>query len=234
MNLEQATWAVEWIQREFPKDSHKLAARLALASDEIQEWTHIAQNLCCPQPGADGVIEQFAGFFDLDEYDVSNEERSRGPVDRLFDWDRINEIKLIKQADVLMLLYLLPDQFSREVVLANYRYYEPRTDHGSSLSPAIHSAVAARLGLREDAERYWRQSLWLDLSNTMGNSALGVHPACMGGVWQALVFGFLGIRLTDDGPIVAEDAAARLPEGWRSVALKLAWRSQYFPLEVKR
>jgi hypothetical protein len=74
-----------------------------------------------------------------------------------------------------MLLYLFPEQFSPDVVLANYRYYEPRTDHGSSLSPPIHAAIAARLGLRADAERYWRQSLSLDLSNTMGNSSLGVH-----------------------------------------------------------
>ncbi|MEX1127737.1 MAG: hypothetical protein WEB50_04135 [Vicinamibacterales bacterium] len=78
---------------------------------------------------------------------------TRTSISRLFDWDRINRLQLIKQADVLMLLHLFPDSFSREVTAANYRYYEPRTDHGSSLSPGIHAAVAARLGLREEAER---------------------------------------------------------------------------------
>ena len=96
------------------------------------------------------------------------------------------------------------------------------------------AAIAARLGLHEDAERYWRQSLSLDLSNTMGNSALGVHPACMGGTWQALVFGFLGIRFTDKGPIADPEAAMRLPQDWQSVAIRLAWRGQSYPLEVKR
>jgi trehalose/maltose hydrolase-like predicted phosphorylase len=119
-------------------------------------------------------------------------------------------------------------------VAANYRYYEPLTDHNSSLSPAIHAAIAARLGLCEDAERYWRQSLWLDLSNVMGNSTLGVHPACMGGTWQALVFGFLGVHFTDKGPVPDPDADARLPAKWRAVALKLAWRGRAYTVEVKR
>jgi trehalose/maltose hydrolase-like predicted phosphorylase len=99
-------------------------------------------------------------------------------VSRLFDWDKINKLKLIKQADVLMLLYLFPEAFPREVLAANYRYYDPITDHGSSLSPAIHAAIAASLGFREDAERYWRQSLSLDLSNTMGKAWIGARDRC--------------------------------------------------------
>jgi alpha,alpha-trehalose phosphorylase len=133
-----------------------------------------------------------------------------------------------------MLLHLFPEAFTREVMAANYRYYEPITDHGSSLSPGIHAAVAARLGLREDAERYWRESLWLDLSNVMSNSALGVHPACMGATWQALVFGFLGVRFTDAGPVPDPDAAERLPANWRGVSLALAWRGRMYPVAVNR
>jgi trehalose/maltose hydrolase-like predicted phosphorylase len=119
-------------------------------------------------------------------------------------------------------------------VAASYRYYEPITDHASSLSPGIHAAVAARLGLRDEAERYWRESLWLDLSNTMGNSALGVHPACMGATWQALVFGFLGVRFTDTGPVPDPEAGARLPANWRTVALTLAWRGRPHAVAVAR
>jgi alpha,alpha-trehalose phosphorylase len=118
------------------------------------------------------------------------------------------------------------------VVAANYRYYEPITDHGSSLSPGIHAAVAARLGLRDDAERYWRESLWLDLSNGMGNSALGVHPACMGATWQALVFGFLGVRFTDTGPVPDPEAGRRLPMKWGAVSLALAWRGRMHRIAV--
>jgi alpha,alpha-trehalose phosphorylase len=231
-NLEQAVRAVAWLEREFPPAWGALADRCGLAREEIDEWAAAARDLHCPAPDARGVIEQFEGFFDLEDYPLPREERFKAPINRLFEWDRINRLKLIKQADVLMLLHLFPDAFPREVVAANYRYYEPITDHGSSLSPGIHAAVAARLGLCEDAERYWRESLWLDLSDRMGNSALGVHPACMGGTWQALVFGFLGVRLTEAGPAPDPDAAARLPAKWRAVALRLAWRGAVYPVEV--
>ena len=233
-NLEAAVRAAEWLRHEFPRAWGGLAERLALAPEEPQEWAAVARDLYCPAPNAQGVIEQFAGFFDLEDYPLPRQERFKAPISRLFDWDRINRLKLIKQADVLMLLHLFPEAFPREVVAANYRFYEPITDHGSSLSPGIHAAVAARVGLREDAERYWRESLWLDLSNTMGNSALGVHPACMGATWQALVFGFLGVRFTDTGPLPDPEAAARLPAKWRAVALALAWRGRAYPVEVAR
>jgi alpha,alpha-trehalose phosphorylase len=233
-NLERAVEAADWMKREFPKAWDELTERLVLAPDEAQEWAAVARDLYCPAPNAEGVIEQFAGFFDLEDYPLPREERFKAPISRLFDWDRINQLKLIKQADVLMLLHLFPEAFSRDVVAANYRYYEPITDHASSLSPGIHAAVAARLGLREEAERYWRESLWLDLSNTMGNSSLGVHPACMGATWQALVFGFLGVRFTETGPVCDPEARKRLPEKWRAVALKLAWRGGLHPVQIER
>ncbi len=233
-NLERAADAADWLQRESPNTWSALHEKLELQHDEPAEWRAIAETLFCPGPDARGVIEQFAGFFDLDDYPLAAEERLKAPINRLFDWDKINRLKLIKQADTLMLPFLFPERFTREQLAANYRYYEPLTDHGSSLSPAIHGALAARLGLAADAWRYWRQSLWLDLSNAMTNSALGVHPACMGGTWQALVFGFLDMRFGDTGPTWAADAPARLPASWRSVAMTLKWRGADYPVEVNR
>ena len=233
-NLEQAAGVAAWLSRAHPARWEELVDRCAIGRDEPGEWAEVAQRLFCPAPDARGVIEQFEGFFALGDYPLDEKERFRPPVSRLFEWDRINRLKVIKQADVLMLLHLFPDAFPTEVVAANYRYYEPLTDHGSSLSPAIHAAVAARLGLRAEAERYWRQGLWLDLSNAMGNSVLGVHPAAMGGAWQALVYGFLGVRLGEEGPRPDPAAGARLPEGWESVALSLAYRGRRHPLRVTR
>ncbi|HEY8370803.1 MAG TPA: beta-phosphoglucomutase family hydrolase [Thermodesulfobacteriota bacterium] len=233
-NLERAVEAARWLAAVDRPAWDALTDRCAIEPDEVEAWAAAARDLYCPGPDARGVIEQFAGFFDLEPYELSREERLKAPINRLFEWDRINRTRLIKQADVLMLLHVFPDAFPRDVVAANYRYYEPITDHGSSLSPGIHAAIAARLGLKEDAERYWRESLWLDLSNVMGNSALGVHPACMGATWQALVFGFLGVRFTEDGPLPDPEAGRRLPEGWRRVALTLAWRGRRYPVEVAR
>lgn len=217
-NLERAAWA---------------AQRYGVNTAEAQEWSELAGSLYCPVPGADGVIEQFEGFFALKDYPLPKEERLKAPVSRLFDWEEINRLKLVKQADVLMLPLLFPDAFSDEVVAANYCYYEPLTDHGSSLSPAVHAAVAARIGRSEDAERYWKQALWLDLSNAMDNSTLGVHPATMGGTWQAMVFGFLGVHFTDAGPQADARAAQRLPAGWERVELTLAWRGRTHTVKVR-
>lgn len=234
LNLELAAWAVDWMQREDATAFGRLAERLALARGEQEEWSAVAAGLYCPKPNEAGIIEQFEGFFDLDDYPLPKHERFRAPISRLFDWDKINRLKLIKQADVLMLPFLFPERFSDATLAANYRYYEPLTDHGSSLSPAVHAALAARLGLREDAERYWRQSLWLDLSNVMANSSLGVHPACMGGTWQALLSGFLGVNFDERQPAPAPQAGDRLPSRWRAVELRLKWRDRSIPVEVRR
>jgi alpha,alpha-trehalose phosphorylase len=231
-NLERAVEAVEWMRREYPQAWEVLVDRLKLLSGEPKEWYTIAREMYVPAPNAQGLIEQFEGFFDLEDYVLPAEERCKPPIDRLFEWERINQLKLIKQPDVLMLPHLFPEAFSQECVAANYFYYEPITDHGSSLSPGIHAAIAARLGLQEDAQRYWRQSLWLDLSDTMGNSALGLHSGCMGATWQALVFGFLGVRLTETGPVCDPRAASRFPPKWRSVGLKLAWRGRLYDIEI--
>lgn len=222
-NLERAAWVANWLGR---------SARPRLEDDEPKRWAAVAEALFCPGPDSRGVIEQFEGFFELEEYPLSHAEPFKAPISPLFDWEKINRVKLIKQADVLMLPLLFPDGFSEDVVAANYRYYEPITDHGSSLSPPVHAAIAARLALRDDFERYWKRSLWLDLSDGMDNSALGVHPAAMGGTWQALVYGVCGVRFTEAGPIPDPRAAARLPAGWRSVAMKLAYRGRTHALTV--
>ncbi len=136
---------------------------------------------------------------------------------------------MIKQADVVMLVHLLWARFPPAVREANFRFYEPRTDHGSSLSPPVHAAVAARLGLAELAMRYFRQTAEIDLANNMGNAAGGVHVAALGGLWQAAVFGFAGLDLAADPPVLRP----RLPPGWCHVAFAARWRGQRLDLVAR-
>ena len=127
-----------------------------------------------------------------------------------------------------------------KVAESAYRYclHRIRNPDSGILSPQSDIVTPftpiTRLGLRDDAERYWRESLWLDLSNTMGNSALGVHPACMGSTWQALVFGFLGVRFTESGPVCDPHASRHLPAKWRAIGLNLAWRGRVHPIQIVR
>ena len=127
-----------------------------------------------------------------------------------------------------MLAHMLPEVVPRDVALANYRYYEPRTSHGSSLSPAIHASLAARLGLLEDAVDYNRMAAAIDLGNGMGNAAHGVHVASMGGQWQAAVIGLGGMRATRDAlyldPI--------LPESWTALRFAAHWHGTRVEVSV--
>jgi len=142
--------------------------------------------------------------------------------------ERIARSKVIKQPDVLMLVYLLWDRMPAEVRKANFEYYEPRCGHGSSLSPAIHALVAARLGDTALAERYFRQAADIDLADNMSNSAGGIHAGALGGLWQAAVFGFAGLRLTEDGP----EHHPNLPASWRSLSMRFQWRGRWHELTL--
>jgi kojibiose phosphorylase len=112
---------------------------------------------------------------------------------------------------------------------ANFRYYEPRTAHGSSLSPALHALVAARLGDGALAQAYFRQAAEIDLANNMGNAALGVHMAALGGLWQAAVFGAAGLQARENG--IALDP--HLLPGWAEMMFPMQWRGRLLRLHLE-
>src|SRR5207247_4065145 len=123
-----------------------------------------------------GLIEQHHGFHQLEEVDPAPFEDRRTTVDVLLGWERLGQIKLVKQADVVMLLAVLGDRHPRALQEANFAYYEPLTVHDSSLSPPVHALVAARLGDLDTAERYLEQAVRLDLDFDQGVTAAGgVH-----------------------------------------------------------
>jgi trehalose/maltose hydrolase-like predicted phosphorylase len=137
---------------------------------------------------------------------------------------------VIKQADVVALLALLPDEIDAASRRANFDYYAPRCDQSSSLSPAMHAMVAARLGETELALRYFREATAIDLGEPAAHSAGGVHIAGQGGLWQAAVFGFAGLTLRDE--TIGLDP--RLPAAWDALAFGVQWRGRRIRLRVER
>jgi trehalose/maltose hydrolase-like predicted phosphorylase len=125
-------------------------------------------------------------------------------------------------------MYLLWDQIAPDARAANFYYYEPRTGHGSSLSPSIHALIAARLRNSELAQKYLKQASEIDLGNNMGNAAGGVHAAALGGLWQAIVFGFAGLKTGSDNLTFAPNL---LPH-WRRLAFPLQWRGRKLQIEI--
>jgi len=125
------------------------------------------------------------------------------------------------------LMALLPEEFPGAAGKANFRHYEPRCAHGSSLSAGIHALVAARLGETEMALRFLRQAAVADLELD-ANSAGGIRIAGLGGLWQAIVFGFAGLGM--EGDVIS--LTPRLPPDWRSISFSVCWRGQPVQLRI--
>src|ERR671936_1566693 len=125
------------------------------------------------------------------------------------------------------MLHHLPDEVAPASLLPNLDFYEPRTAHGSSLSPAIHSGLFARAGRYRAALAALRMAARIDLDDLTGSTAGGLHLATMGGLWQALAFGFAGVRPYVDALIVDP----RLPQEWNALELLLRFRGE--PLQLR-
>lgn len=227
-NLERGAEAARLLEARWPERWRELADRLEIAPDEPRQWLRLAEAMYTGFDPRTGLFEQFSGYFELEEIDLAAYEPRTAPMDVVLGRERIQRSKVIKQADVVMALFLLWDRFPDAVREANFRYYDVRTGHGSSLSPAIHALVAARLGDVALATRYLRQAADIDLANNMGNAAGGVHAAALGGIWQAAVFGFAGMRMRDDGLIMDP----HLPPEWRALRFPLEWRGRRLRVTV--
>ena len=230
INFQKAHSVYEWMRTNHPSSFAEFCSRLAIAPGEVEQWWRIERTILIPTPNSKGVIEQFKGFFDLQDVTIDNGERLKPPVSRLLQWEAINKQKLIKQADVLMIPFLFQNALSPEVVRANYLFYEPLTDHASSLSLAVHAAIAARIGLEKQAEEYWKQSLNFDVQNLMNNTALGIHAGCMGATWQALVFHLLGIEFKNGAVATNGMSKSSLPRFCQNARLKLFYRRKEFQI----
>jgi kojibiose phosphorylase len=135
---------------------------------------------------------------------------------------------LLKQPDVVMLMYLLPDDFSIEAKRANFEFYEARTLHKSSLSPAIHAIMGIEVGDHTRALQYFYRSALVDLADNQGNTAYGIHIASAGGTWQILVNGFGGLRLRH-GQLTFNPW---LPDRWQEIRFRLRWRGNSLSVSI--
>jgi trehalose/maltose hydrolase-like predicted phosphorylase len=221
-NLRRGAETANLLKRRWPDRWQELSSRLQFAEDEINAWPRLADAMFTGFDPQTLVFEQFSGYFRKQEIDLMSYEPRTAAMDVILGHDAIQHTNIVKQADVVLAIYLLWDEIGADVRRVNFHYYEPRTGHGSSLSPSIHALVAARIGDLAIAERYLKQAAEIDLNNNMGNAAGGVHAAALGGLWQAMVFGFAGLRTHADGVSLAPNLMNR----WSRVAFPLQWRGR--------
>ncbi|HSC93665.1 MAG TPA: HAD-IA family hydrolase [Burkholderiales bacterium] len=227
-NIARGLEVVEVLTARWPERMRELEQRLRLDSAERAAWGEVAHGLVTGFEAASRLFEQFEGYFNLEDIDLTAYADRTQPMDVVLGRERTQHTSIVKQADVVALLALLPDAYDREVDEANFRYYEPRCGHGSSLSRALHALVAARLGDVDLAYRYFCESAAIDLADTTGSSAGGVRIAALGGLWQIAAFGFAGLSLRADGLVVDP----HLPPQWRSLRLRVQWRGRKLALRL--
>jgi kojibiose phosphorylase len=206
-----AAWHLDAASRH-GADRDDLAQRLGMDPGWGEEFGKLAEALR-PRPGTDGVFEQHDGYFTLDHIEMSRFEPRAAPMHYVLGEKVLERSQITKQADVVMGLVLLDDLHDPELIGVNLDYYGPRTDHGSSLSLAVHSIAASLAGRPGQAYEYFRRAAAIDLEDSMSNSAHGVHAATQGGLLQAALVGFAGLHLGPDGP----ETRPRLPENWEAL-----------------
>jgi kojibiose phosphorylase len=228
-NLERGLRMVELLKTSFPEKWRELSEKNGLAQEELDLMREVASTMYLDMQREDGIIEQFDGYFGLEDINVHDYEPRTAPINIILGTGKAVRTQLVKQADVVMALYLLEERFSQELIARNFEYYDIRTGHGSSLSPSIYGLVAARLGKMERAIRYFRRAAQIDLADNMGNAAGGVHLAALGGLWQQMVMGFAGVRAQPEGLSVLP----HVPTEWQRIGFRLIWRGILFEFDIE-
>lgn len=223
-HLSLALDLLDWLNDHHPAKAAELIERLALSDDLYAHWRTVIAKIYLPQDANTGLIEQFEGYFKREDVDLPALEPRHKSVQSLLGIEHTNLTQVLKQPDVLMLIYLLPDEFDAQTKRANWDYYTPRTDltHGSSLAPGIQAILACRMGNADEAYPFFRQAALVDLHDLRLNAGHGIHGAAAGSVWQALVFGFGGVRVTDTGLVVEP----RLPKHWQRLKFNIIYRGE--------
>jgi alpha,alpha-trehalose phosphorylase len=229
-NLRQAARWARRLAHEFPEAYERLAARLDLDDDEIDDWADCSAGMYIPYDEALQVHPQDQHFLEREVWDLAATPNSKRPLLLHYHPLVIYRFQVLKQADVVAALFLQGQMFTREQKRADFEYYDPLTTGDSTLSSVVQSIVAAEVGYRDLALEYFHAGLFVDLADLHGNAADGVHVASTGGVWNALVYGFGGMR--DHNGTLTFDP--RLPTDWPRLTFRLQVRGSRLLVEVER
>lgn len=166
----------------------------------VDQWKEFANKIHLQKPTEEGILPQDDTYLSLEEIDLTK-YKNQAHVAGIFDdlsLDQINKVQVSKQADVVVLNFILEHLFNYEIKENSFRYYEPRTLHDSSLSLSTHSIVANDLGLKDIADDLFEKSLDIDMGPFMKTSDHGIHAASLAGIWQSIIYGYGGVRLVGD------------------------------------
>jgi len=221
----------KWVKMNQPEFWKKVTSKIKLTLNELSDWKEKADKIYIGMDKTSGFIHQYEGFTDKREVDLLKYKGKVEAITQDYNWEEITQMQVLKQSDIIMLLYLLGDDFSQETKRLNWDYYEPRTLHDSSLSQSIHAILALDIDDIKKGYEYFERSIRIDLGEDLKTSWGGLHAASLGGNWQAVVNGFGGVRITYDGKLRINP---HLPKRWKNLKFKITWRGEKYSIEINK
>ena len=228
-NLRYAAQVVESLRKTEPGTYNALVEKTALEPGEVTAWIGAAENMYVPYDERLEIIPQDDSFLDREPWDLQSIPRDRYPLLLFYHPLNIYRKRVIKQADVVLAMFLLGDAFSPEMKKRNFDFYDPLTTGDSSLSSCVEAIIAAQTGDMDKAIRYGMAALLMDLADVGGNVKDGCHIASMGGTWMMLTYGFGGMRDSDG---ILSFWPRRAPEENAILRFPLVYRGQMLEIEI--
>lgn len=199
-------------------------------AEETKSWRNIIENIYLPENKDLGIFLQQEGYMDKEQILVKDLDPVNLPLNQKWSWDRILRSCFIKQADVLQGLFFFEHEFDLETIKRNFEFYEPRTVHESSLSPCVHSILAARIGDTEKAYEMYLRTARLDLDDYNNDTEDGCHITSMAGTWMSVVYGFGGLQIINE----QLHLSPFIPPQWKGFSFKLRFRNTLLKIRVEK
>ncbi|MCF8000275.1 MAG: glycoside hydrolase family 65 protein [Halanaerobiales bacterium] len=228
-NLEYAVEVYNKLKNEVPNLLEALKDEIELSENEVKKWNKVGRNMYLPYNEELEINPQDDSFVYKQDIDIESIPIKELPLVQNWHPLTIWKYKILKQADVILLMLFMGDNFSLEQKRRNYDYYEPKTTHDSSLSPSIYSIIASEIGYYDDAYNYFLQTARLDLDDYNENTYQGLHTACMGSNWMVLVQGFAGMR-NYNGKLSFDPY---LPAKWDGYRFKIKYKGSLLEVHVR-
>lgn len=232
-----AVWCMKYAMESFEKVKERNPVRFEELVDrmrfdyrgEIEKWKDIVANMHFPEEKQLGIFLQQDGYMDKEQILAADLDPAIRPLNQHWSWDRILRSCFIKQADVLQGIYFFENEFDLECIKRNFDFYESRCVHESSLSPCVHSILAAKIGDMQRAYNLYLRTARLDLDDYNKEAHEGLHITSMAGTWMSIVEGFGGMR-NRDGLLHFHPA---IPESWKSYSFKVMFRGNILNVTVQ-
>ncbi len=229
--LKYTLEAVEYLQKEFPYLYEEMVWKWKFnAIKETERWKDIIDKMYFPFDSTQNIYLQQDGFDDKELIPVAELSLKDRPINQKWSWDRILRSCYIKQADTLQSLFWFENDFSNEDIKRHFDFYEPLTVHESSLSPCVHSILAAKIGYEKKSYEMYLRTSRLDLDDYNNDTEDGLHITSMGGTWMSFVMGFGGMRTRDNTLILNPF----LPKNWKSYQFRIDFRSAHLSLKKEK